>query len=260
MTRSLTILISVLCLLAVVKQTRAENPPDSIRDQGWNDAWSYSSSVIVMDDFERIYLSHAKALLHAGEKYARNDLPEAIATELNALPGVRGTVFVRVAETDAAVRIPEGIVSDDVFPDQFLEHLEKPLAWRAPMLKRMLGGQVRYVTLEQGNETLYFLVRYVMHDTLAPPDAAIFLAMDPNWFRAQIVARMDSLAHENRQLLFWAASPTNTFKEQSLGILWGSDTLWWVGPKNVEVTCKQVLWPFAGLAEVHSFIRSTGKK
>jgi hypothetical protein len=260
MARRFMILISLFCLSAAVNQSRAEVLPDSIRDQAWNDAWSYSSAVIVMDDFERIYLPHAKALLQASEKYVHGDLPEAIAPELNALPGVRGTVFVKVAETGSAFQIPDGIVNETIFPDRFFEDLERPLAWRAPMLKRTMGGQVRYKTFEQGDESLYFVVRYIMHDTLSPPDAAIFLALDPEWFRGQIVARMDSLARENRHLLFWAASPTNTFEEQSLGILWGSDTLWWAGPKNIKVTNRQPLWPFAEKAAVHSFIRSIGKK
>jgi hypothetical protein len=213
-----------------------------------------------MDDFERIYLPHAEALIRAGDNYAKGAPPQVIAAELNALPGVRGTVFVRVTETDGAFRIPDSTVTDEIFPDRFLEDLERPLAWRSTMLRRTLGGQVRYKTFEQGDESLYFMVRYVLRDTLSPPDAAIFLAMDPDWFRAQIASRMDSLARENRQLLFWAASPTNKLKEQSLGVTWGRDTLWWAGPKNVKVTCTQALWPFGGQANVHSFLRSVGGK
>jgi len=258
MARKLVILISSLCLSTAASLSGAEILQDSIRDQGWNDAWSYSNSVTIMNDFERIYLPHAEALLRAGEKYAAGGLPQAIAAELNALPGVRGTVCVSKKGDES--RIPENVVSDEVFPDRFFEDLERPLAWRGPMLKRTMGGQVRYKTFEQGEKSLYFIVRYLLHDTLAPPDAAIFLAMDPDWFRAQIVSRMDSLTRENRQLLFWAASPTNKLKEQSLGVTWGRDTLWWAGPKDVEVTCTQALWPFAGQATVHSFIRSVGGK
>lgn len=263
MARQLVILISSLFLFAAASLSGAEIPVDSIRDQGFNDAWSYISGITIMDDFERIYLPHARALLRAGENYAAGGLPQAIAAELNSLPGVRGTVFVRIlvyTETGEAFRIPESTVTDEVFPDRFTEDLERPLAWRAPMLKRTLGGQVRYKTFKQGEGSLYFIVRYLLHDTLAPPNAAIFLAMDPDWFRAQIVSRMDSLTRENRQLLFWAASPTNTFKEQSLGVTWGRDTLWWAGPKDVKVTPLFALWPFVGQAAVHSFLRSVGRK
>jgi hypothetical protein len=236
----------------------AQTPQDSTCARAWDDAWSYISGITIMDDFERIYLPHARALLRAGENYAAGGLPQAIAAELNALPGVRGTVFVRVTETDGAFRIPDSTVTDEIFPDRFFEDLERPLAWRSTMLKRTLGGQVRYKTFKQGERSLYFMVRYLLHDTLSPPDAAIFLALDPGWFRAQIVSRMDSLTRENRQLLFWAASPTNKFKEQSLGVTWGRDTLWWAGPKDVKVTCMFALWPFVGQAEVHSFLRSVG--
>ena len=260
MTRKLVILISSLCLSTAASLSGAEVPKDSIRDQAWNDAWSYSSGITIMDDFERIYLPHAEALLQAGEKYSQGGQPQEIATKLNALPGVRGTVFVSKTETGGAFRIPESTVTDEIFPDRFLEDLERPLAWRGPMLKRTLGGQIRYKTFEQGEGYLYFIVRYLLHDTLAPPDAAIFLAMDPDWFRAQIVSRMDSLTRENRQLLFWAASPTNTFKEQSLGVTWGRDTLWWAGPKDVKVTPLFALWPFVGQAAVYSSIRSIGGK
>jgi hypothetical protein len=238
----------------------AQSPQDSTSDRAWNDAWSYSSAVTIMDDFERIYLPHARALLRAGENYAAGGLPQAIAAELNALPGVRGTVFVRVTETDGAFRIPDSTVTDEIFPDRFLEDLERPLAWRSTMLKRTLGGQVRWKTFKPGDESRYFMVRYLLRDTLSPPDAAIFLALDPDWFRAQIVSRMDSLAHENRQLLFWAASPTNHIKDQSLGVVAGSDTLWWAGPKDVKVTCVQPLWPFGDSYEIHSHLRSTQSK
>jgi len=260
MARKLVILISLLSLSGGASRALAQALPDSTCDRAWNDAWSYISGITIMDDFERIYLPHAGALIRAGENYAAGGLPQAIAAELNALPGVRGTVFVSKTETGGAFRIPESTVTDEVFPDRFYERLERPLAWRAPMLKRTMGGQIRYVTIEQGEKSLYFIVRYLLHDTLAPPDAAIFLAMDPDWFRAQIVSRMDSLTRENRQLLFWAASPTNTFKEQSLGVTWGRDTLWWAGPKDVEVTPLFALWPFAGQAAVHSFLRSVGGK
>jgi len=128
------------------------------------------------------------------------------------------------------------------------------------MLKRTLGGQVRYKTFEQGDQSLYFLVRYLLRDTLAPPDGAVFLLLDPDWFRGQIVSRMDSLTRENRQLLFWAASPTNSLKEQSLGVVWGTDTLWWAGPKNVKITTVEPLWPFGGVASVHSFLRTISTK
>jgi hypothetical protein len=247
-----------LGLITIAGIAGAETPVDSIRDQGFNDAWSYTNAITVMNDFERIYLPHAEALIRAGEDYAKGAVPQAIAAELNALPGVRGTVFVRVTETGEAFRIPDSTVTDTLFPDRFFEDLERPLAWRGPMLKRTVGGQVRYKTFEQDDQSFYFVVRYVLRDTLSPPDAAIYLAPDPDWFRGQIVSRMDSLARENRQLLFWAASPTNSLKEQSLGVIWGADTLWWAGPKDVKVTCVQPLWPFGGLANVYSFLRSVG--
>jgi hypothetical protein len=252
-----------LGLITIVGLAGAETPVDSIRDQGFNDAWSYTNAITVMNDFERICLPHAEALIRAGDNYAKGALPQAIATQLNALPGVRGTVLYGIrpiTETADAFRLPDNIVSDEIFPDRFFEDLERPLAWRGPMLKRTQGGQVRYKTFKQGDESVHFMVRYLRHDTLSPPYAAIYLAPDPDWFRGQIVSRMDSLARENRQLLFWAASPTNSLKEQSLGVIWGADTLWWAGPKDIKVTCVQPLWPFGGLANVYSFLRSVGGK
>jgi len=70
-------------------------------------------------------------------------------------------------------------------------------------------------------------------------------------------SKLDSLARESTQLLFWAQSPQNHDVIQALGVLNGADTLWWMGPKNVNVGITQGLWPFPDI-QVHTFVHWIG--
>jgi hypothetical protein len=217
----------------------------------WSDAWSWGNALAVKDHFEQLYAQHASALLAADKKFADGAAPEDIVEAFRLLPGIEGVVFC--TSSGEVVQSPDGLVEGKTFGDYIFGRSEATSQARSPMMQRIMGGQIRFISAKLAEKPLDYMVRYIRTEVAQPPRAAICLLLDMDWLLARIPSQMDSLAHENAQLLFWATSPTNRIEEQSLGIVHGSDTLWWSGRKDVKVTNKQALWPFAEI-EVHSWV------
>jgi hypothetical protein len=214
-------------------------------------AWSYGNAFVVEDHFVQLYDPHASALLAAEKKLATGTDPKLLVEELRSLPGIKGVVFSSRDGRD--LQSPEGLVDLRALGDSVFNWHQSCRPFKSPMMHRKLGGQVQFVWPKQDSKRVNLLVRYVCSDTTRPPTAAFSLVLDPQWLVAQIPSQMDSLARESVQLLFYAASPTNKFWEQSLGIIY-KDTLWWSGPKDVEVANMQPLWPFVDIW-VYSHVR-----
>ena len=242
----------VMLLIIIPGVSHAQGSNNDTCRVAWSNAWSWGNALAVKDHFERLYTPHVSALLAADERFAEGAAPKDIIEALRLLPGIKGVVFCGGSE--GVVQSPEGLVEGETFSEFILNRQEAIFQARSPMMQRMMGGQVRSIRARLPEKSLDLMVRYVRTEVGQPPRVAICLVLDIDWLLARIPSQMDSLAHENAQLLFWAASPTNRFEEQSLGIIHGSDTLWWSGRKDIEMTNKQGLWPFMGRIEVQSWV------
>lgn len=248
----------VFLVIGMLKLSWAQADANNTCKVAEANAWSYSNGLVIMDNFELLYDSHFSALLAAEKQFKHGAAPMEIVAGLKSLPGIKGVVFS--SSDGSSLQAPEGIVPLKVFTESIFQRGEATSRARAPMMQRKGGGQIRFVPLLLADESFDLMVRYVRADTVQPPHAAICLVLDRNWLLPQISLRMDSLAHESRQLLFWAASSTNRFMEQSLGIIHNGDTLWWTGRKDVAVTNIQPLWPFGSDIEIHSHVHPLKRK
>ncbi|MCX6601829.1 MAG: hypothetical protein NT025_09775 [bacterium] len=250
--KSQTLVVLVASFVMIVPNSlRGQTTNSDTCKVAWADAWAWGNALAVKEHFEQLYIPHVSALLAAEKKFSQGTPLKAIAKDLQSLPGIKGVVIVN--SNGEAAQNPEGLVQGKVFSEFILKRPEAISHARAPMTKRKMGGQIRFITTEPADKALNLMVRYVRSVSDETPQAAICLVLDINWLLSKIPSQMDSLAHENCQLLFWAASPTNNFEEQSLGIIHGSDTLWWSGRKDITVTNKQILWPFEEI-EIHTWV------
>ncbi len=247
----------VLCLLAGVQIGIAQDKPSTDYKAGWDDAWSWGNVFAVKTYFEQLYYPHAIALVDAEKQLNSGASTSSVLKMLSGLPGVKGAVLSRVE--GESVQFPEDLAQLDSFSRAVFTRMEdNPVNPVSPMMKRTVGGKVRFAQAPTGGDRADLLVRYIVMDTTRIT-AAISLILDQKWLVDQIPSAMDSLYRENVQLLFAAASPQNKILEQSLGVIAGKDTLWWVGPKNVNVTNTQTLWPFASI-EIASYVHTLEKK
>jgi len=241
----------VILLTGVHGASQAQGYNNDTCRVAWSAAWSWGNALAIKDHFEWLYSPHASAMLAAEERFAGRAAPKDVVESLRLLPGIKGVVSC--SSGGETVQSPEGLVEGKTFSEFIFGRSEATSQAQSPMMQRMIGGQVRFIRAQLPDEALDLMVRYVRTNVGQSPRAAICLVLDIDWLLARIPSQMDSLAHENAQLLFWAASPTNHLEEQSLGIVHGSDTLWWSGRKDIKVTNKQALWPFAGI-EVYSWV------
>jgi hypothetical protein len=217
------------------------------------ESWARSSSIEVLDNIELLYYPHFVAMLRA-EAQIQGGVPlKKVAERLQGLAGVRGVALAK--QDGEGYELPPGGAILRTLRDSILTSPRASLKITSPMMKRRGGGQIRYFQTADRGQPLSLLVRFIRPDTTFPPVAAIAVCLNPDWLVGRIPSLMDSLAHESRQLLFWAASPTNRFVEQSLGITTAEgDTLWWVGRRDVEASIIQPAWPFEDI-KIHSYVR-----
>jgi hypothetical protein len=217
------------------------------------DSWARSSSIEVLDNIELLYYPHFVAMLRA-EAQIQGGVPlKKVAKQLQGLAGVRGVALVN--QHGEGYELPPGGAILKTLRDSILTSSRASLTMTSPMMQRRGGGQIRYFQTADGGQPLTFLVRFIRPQTTSSPVAAIAISLNRDWLLGRIPSLLDSLAHESRQLLFWAASPTNRFMEQSLGITTAEgDTLWWIGRRDVEAFPIQPVWPFEDI-KIHSYVR-----
>jgi hypothetical protein len=237
-------------LLVSGQPSTVQGQPTDASKSAWSDAWSFANSLTVMDNFRRMYVPHASALLEAEQILARDSVSSRFQRDLEALPGVGGWFWATANEFHSS--------DSTLHPDQVREFLfnrrEATAKYESPMMHRKVGGQVHFMRMRLGDVVYGMMVRYIVTKPNLPPSGFITLILDRDWLVRRIPSEMDSLAHESQQLLFWAPSARNSLVEQSLGIIQGGDTLWWSGRKDVKVTNIQAILPFSEI-EIHSFVR-----
>ena len=254
--------VIILCLLILSASCMAQETAAGVsvaQARGWDEAWSWGNAFAVKTYFEQLYYPHAIALLDAEKQLGSAGSSQEILKSLSALPGVKAAVLSRV--NGRGEQFPEGAVKIKSFDSALFHQLEdRALNSTTPMLRRAVGGKARFAEAPTSVDSAAdLLVRYVVSDTSKPPAVAISLILDEKWLLDQIPSAMDSLYRENVQLLFAAASPLNKIWEQSLGVIAGSDTLWWVGRKDVKIANEQILWPFENI-RVPSYVHTLNQK
>ena len=259
-------LLIVLCILLPLSLSTAQKKfsaeEKTMYRAGYDDAWSWGNAFVVKTNFEQFYYPHAKELLDAEISLASGKPAKELVKSLGGLPGVKGAVILFTGESEAA-QWPDSLVQFDVLAGQ-LFNTERGVSKKdfvAPMMHRTLGGKVAPQRVLTGDkyQHLDLLARFVYGPDDSHAASIICLVLDPQWLIAQIPAVMDSLYRENAQLLFAAASPLNKLWEQSLGVIAGKDTLWWVGRKDVKIRNEQFLWPYENI-RVPSYVHTLEQK
>ena len=197
----------------------------------------------ISDEISRIWAPHATALLEFEEENHSTQPDESTMRNLLNLPGVKDVFYINLQDTNVcAVK--------NIIPDSLMMKLDmrgkKHCGGAAQMMRRLVGGLTRFRSVEFDERRFPLMVRYV--GTYYPDRAneVIGLVLDEEWFIDQIPAKLDSLAKNSTNLLFMAPQPPDTqwFKDddpykdiwkQTMGVLHGTDTLWWYGDRNTEI-------------------------
>ncbi len=226
---------------------------------GWSFdmTWSYANANVVHDQVAQDYYPHAIALLQADSAYRNGSPPLPILQRLQKLPGVKSVLF-SVPGSQTSVQLPAGELPLTRLDSNLFQQLQATHHSWAPIMHAVVGGKTKFIRLHIGDAQYSLFTRYIKPDTTKPPTAAFSLLLDPAWLVKILPPQLDSLARESTQLLFFAPSPQNHEAIQSLGLIHGTDTLWWLGPKNVNVVIKQGLWSFPEI-EVHTFVHWKGQ-
>lgn len=228
------------------------------QERNFESAWELSNCITISDYFLTFYLPHASALLHAETMILDGVTAKEILEGMKVLPGVIGALVADIQETEYWTSTKDTVPWDDLAKSLLCDEGLFKL-YKSPMTHKMLGGKCKFRQITVSKKKFHLMVRAFQPDLSDSTSRTVIgLVLDPAWLVKQIPSKMDSLARESAQLLFWAASPTNNQWEQSIGIICGNDTLWWAGPKDVEIKCIQALWPFQDIA-VQSNIRSITK-
>jgi len=254
------LLVVIILAICTVAAAEGENTEE------FNSAWSYANANVIKAHFESFYFKHCQMLLEAEKTLASNKDQSIVLNSLKSIPGIKAVVISK-SDGKGDGQWPEGAVNLEAFSEQVFAPVNKavnpqlkktpehrqPRIYKAPMMHRTVGGKVSFVGFSLDKERYDLLTRFFWQDSAAGKSCALSLVLDPSWLVSQIPAVMDSLFRENCQLLFWAPSPLNDQVEQSIGIIYKGDTLWWNGSKDVKVANIQVLWPIEGI-KVHSYI------
>jgi len=193
-------------------------------------AWSMALTIDMTHQLETFYVQHAEALLAA-----RKGLPETkdtgqILRDLSLLPGVKASF---VAEIGGAIeQYPASSYPLDDLQPQINEYEEEATMYDHPIMLRKVNGLTRFVKWKAGQDSLDFMVCYGQKED--PEKRVLGLVLDPPWLLNQIPAFMDSITKQDELLLFFSRR-TPGVAEQTIGITFKGDTLWWDNNPSLEV-------------------------
>jgi hypothetical protein len=193
-------------------------------------AWSMALMVDMVSQLENFYLPHAEALLTARQQLAVGNNAGQILKDLSIMPGVTGSF---VADIDGEIyQYPPGAYHVDDFTSQIKEYEKEATMYTHPIMFRKVGGLTRFVKWKAGKDSLDLMVCYGQKSD--QEKRVLGLVLDPAWLLNQIPAFMDSITKQDELLLFWSR-PTAGVAEQTIGITFKGDTLWWDNNPSLEV-------------------------
>jgi hypothetical protein len=185
-------------------------------------AWSMALMIDMIQQLQSIYLPNAEALLAAQKKLAEGEDSGRILKDLSILPGTKAS-FVAKIEGEI-YQYPVGAYHVEDFAPQIKEYEEDATDNDHPIMFRKVGGLTRFVKWRAGQDSLDLMVCYGQkNDT---EKRVLGLVLDPAWLLNQVPAFMDSITKQDEILLFWSR-PTAGVAEQTIGITFKGDTLWW---------------------------------
>lgn len=231
-------IVSVLMILGLLGTIGA-------KAETFDSSWEMANALEVQDFFLRLYLPHAKALLDAEAEIISGKYDQDLAKRLSKLPGVKAGITMNSKDGKCFIEtMQKGL--DEKIVKSWMDDERLFKTYLSPMMHKMLGGKCRYEWFDLDSEQESALVRAFYPKSNDQTEKVILaVVLDKSWLIPQIPVLLDSLYRENAQLLFWADSPTNKFWKQTIGIVNGHDTLWWVGERQDYISrCAQVLWPF----------------
>ncbi len=206
----------------------ASKPMEKV--QATEAAESYRLGLTMRCNLETIYYPHAEAMLAAEERLGKGQEPGRILQDLSVLPGVNAAVL---NELEGEIfQYPVGVYQVSDLQSKFVEFQEEAISYVHPILRRKVGGLTRFVKWATGTDTLDIMVRYA--EAEGAENMVLGLVLDADWLIEQIPSFMDSLARENVSILFWSQSSPD-LNEQTIGVTYGSDTLWWQGNRSLEI-------------------------
>jgi hypothetical protein len=193
-------------------------------------AWSMALTVDMVHQLETLYLPHAEDMLAARKELAQGKDAEQILRNLSDLPGVKASW---VAEIGGAIeQYPVVSYSLDDLAPQIKDYEEDATMYDHPIMLRKIGGLTRFVKWKAGQDSLDFMVCYGQR--LDPEKRVLGLVLDPHWLLNRVPAFMDSITKQDELLLFWSR-PTAGVAEQTIGITFKGDTLWWDNNPSLDV-------------------------
>jgi len=196
--------------------------------------WHYALALDIIENMQSICWQHAEALLSAEKQFASGEEPQRILKDLSVLPGVKASIIGRIGEEIA--QYPIGAYQVNDLKSQMAEYELEATGYVHPIMHRKVGGLTRFVKWRAGQDSLDIMVHYAK---VPGAQTQVFgLIFDKKWVFDQIPALMDSLARESPLLLFWSKSPPD-LAEQSIGVIYGADTLWWQGDRSLKAPVLQ---------------------
>ncbi len=240
-------IIVLICLIIVLIRIHtyawpwlARNPEHKVG--ATEGAWNMALMVDMLGQLETIYLPHAEAILAAEKQLADGKEPGQIIKDLSVLPGVDASIIAEIG--GEIYQYPVGLYQVDDLKSQ-IEEFEEDANWYPhPILRRKVTGLTRFVKWKAGQDSLNLMLRYA--EEAGAEKKVLGLVLDPTWILDQIPAFMDSVIKEDPLLLFWSVPKER--QEQTIGITYQGDTLWWDDNSSLDTkSYRQPAWLLNGM-------------
>ncbi len=246
--RSLFVLMFCLPLIG-----QAANPDF---EKVWNFEMSWSQALVceMQDRLNSHYLPYGEMLENycSGAEFDFAAIVEASAS----LPEVEAIVAISRLSDPSSYKVISGEVkSVKKFVAQFIDGAPVRFDFAAPMMGRLIGGKCRLTSLSfkgKSVETLS-LTREITTGEKSDRQALVFI-LNQRKQVDRIRQTMPEIFENSSMLLFWAPSPRNHLVKQSLGLTYGADTLWWSGPKDLNIMNIQEIYPESGI-KMHIYVK-----
>jgi hypothetical protein len=192
-------------------------------------AWNMALMINMRAHLETICLPHAEVLLTAETRLAGGQSRGQIMKDLSTSSGVKAAI---ISELGGEIyQYPVGAYQVEDLQSQIEDFEEEAMWYPHPILRRRVSGLTRFVKWRAGGDSLDILVRYA--EAPGAEKKVLGLVFDAKWILDQVLAVMDSVTREDPLLLFWSV-PKEGLAEQTIGITYQGDTLWWDENSSLE--------------------------